>query len=513
MITIINTHQIKRAARSPRSRNRWLAILLAAGALSLVFAGPAAAGVGTGVPITLNTARWSPNAGHGSIPPTAYFDDYGIVHLWGAATQPPCGPRGCIFGGPSPNLLGTLPCCGAYTPHRDVFTIAHTYLGTYVNVAILTNGQIWLSPPRPRAVTDYMFVSLEGISYNPLNAATPIHLNGGWSPASVGSTAPAAYPDPSGTVHLQGAAVQTGSSTVLGFVPRSLAPFYNVYEIVATNNGTYADIGIDPSGQITLIGARLPAVPDYSFVSLEGISYCPIPRGGCSHIFAQELSLSATDWTDTEPDQETPLFGGAWAEYWEDSAGIVHLEGGIQQRSCCSGFVGFIANPLFRPSWDVFEIVHTFNGTYADIAILTDGSIDVIDPRPPAVRDYPYTYVSLNGITFAAPSPKFFGLSVRSTEKQGATITVTLRRPRDLALKVTALRGRRLVKLGVVHLGHHRAGRSQIHWNLRINGRSLPPGRYQVSLHALNGNILSVPTAPGPRTLVVLANGHVRVGK
>jgi hypothetical protein len=46
----------------------------------------------------------------------------------------------------------------------------------------------------------------------------------------------------------------------------------------------------------------------------------------------------------------------------------------------------------------VFTIVHTFNGTYADIAIQTNGQIGLIDPRPPAVKDY--SFVSLEGISY-----------------------------------------------------------------------------------------------------------------
>ena len=39
----------------------------------------------------------------------------------------------------------------------------------------------------------------------------------------------------------------------------------------------------------------------------------------------------------------------------------------------------------------------------------------------------------------------------------------------------------------------------------------LTTGRYEVSLHALNGDLLLVPAAPGPRTLIVLADGQVRL--
>jgi len=100
---------------------------------------------------------------------------------------------------------------------------------------------------------------------------------------------------------------------------------------------------------------------------------------------------------------------------------------------------------------------------------------------------------------------------VRRTEAQGAKVTVNLHKPRTLALLVQKVRGHRLLTVGEVHLGTHPAGKSHIHWNLRVNGRLLPAGSYEVSLHALNGKLLSVPAPPGPLTLIVLANGHVHV--
>jgi hypothetical protein len=42
---------------------------------------------------------------------------------------------------------------------------------------------------------------------------------------------------------------------------------------VHTFNGTYADLSIDPTGQIRLIDPRQPMSKDYSFVSLEGVTY------------------------------------------------------------------------------------------------------------------------------------------------------------------------------------------------------------------------------------------------
>jgi hypothetical protein len=42
--------------------------------------------------------------------------------------------------------------------------------------------------------------------------------------------------------------------------------------------------------------------------------------------------------------------------------------------------------------------VPTFEGTYADLVVATNGDISVIAPRPPA--DQADSFVSLEGITF-----------------------------------------------------------------------------------------------------------------
>ena len=53
----------------------------------------------------------------------------------------------------------------AARPRHDVFTIVHTFSGTYADLSIAANGQTVLPSPRPPMVTDYTFVSLESITY------------------------------------------------------------------------------------------------------------------------------------------------------------------------------------------------------------------------------------------------------------------------------------------------------------------------------------------------------------
>jgi len=78
------------------------------------------------------------------------------VHLVGAAKQ-------TTAAGSGHNLLGTLPA--AASPNRVVYTIVHTFNGTYADLAISPNGRIVLIDPKPPAVKDYTFVSLESITY------------------------------------------------------------------------------------------------------------------------------------------------------------------------------------------------------------------------------------------------------------------------------------------------------------------------------------------------------------
>jgi hypothetical protein len=78
-------------------------------------------------------------------------------------------------------------------------------------------------------------------------------------------------------VHLQGGVTQTSSqgadANLIGTLSPAASPDRTVFAIVATNNGTYADIAVLPNGQIVLINPRSPAVKDFSFVSLECITY------------------------------------------------------------------------------------------------------------------------------------------------------------------------------------------------------------------------------------------------
>jgi hypothetical protein len=337
-------------------------------------------------PIVLNTANWSGSAGFGSTAPAFLTDGSGVVHLQGAAKQ--------VSGsGSRADVIGRLPV--AVRPRRDVYTVVHTFAGTYADVAITTLGQIELIPPRPPAVEDVSFVSLENVSYQPANhnPAIQIPVNASnWSPkAGFAAGAPAVYKDNSGVVHLQGAAKQTSASgpnpNLLGTLPIGDRPPVQEYYVVHTFAGTYADLNVSTNGTINLIDPRPPAVKDYNFVSLEGITF----EQNNQQLFG--MLPNSQNWGP-------PGFGAGFLGWFRDKSGLIHLVGATGQTSTTGPNPNLIATlpAAATPNRDVYTIVHTFAGTYADLAINTLGQVLVIGPRPPAVEDL--LFLTLEGITY-----------------------------------------------------------------------------------------------------------------
>jgi hypothetical protein len=499
------------AGSGSTAQRRFLAALITTTTLLLAIAGAASAA--TFVPITVNSANWmaAGSVVPGTVAPAAYLDGQDLVHLQGAVTQ--TSQSGNL------DFIGIVPA--GDRPNRAVYTIVHTFNGTFADLAINAQGQIFLIPS---SATGTHFVSLEGITYQPGNAnpPSPINLNtANWlGSVCCGATGPGAYATttlgagpPGGgdeIVHLQGAVKQKSSSgsdpNLIGTLPSDVEPpNRSVYTIVHTGSGTFADLAINPQGQIFLIPTPTLTGSNTQFVSLEGISYNQgeLINGG----------------VESDPGWGLGGFGAGGgfpsndAIFWiEDGQGFIHLEGGVNLQTSCNPTCPEIAllPPQIRPSRNLYFVVHTFAGTFADLSIGTNGAINVI-PDTLYGKPSDLSFLSLEGLTWDAPSPKFFGLRANGTESNGATVTVDLRKPRVLALLVQVKRRHRPVTMGLVHLGTRTAGRSRIHWNLRVKGRLLPAGSYEVSLHALTGKLLSVPADPGVRTLVVSPDGHVRV--
>ena len=323
-----------------------------------------------------------------------------MVHLQGALEQ-------TSSSGSDANLLGWTGHGGvpsAYAPPgRTVYTIAHTLGGTYADLAIDSNGEIWLIPSPS---TNPGFVSLEGINYSVGSASggpvSQIQLASNWysyTPQyNYGASAASWWEDSNQTVHLEGGVQEltktSGWAQLIGWIPTSAAPWQGtVYTIVHTLGGTYADLSINDNGQIWL----LPSPNTNSgFVSLEGVTFSRLGAGGFHPIGA------VSGWAPETCCAAAPL---GW---YADPDGVVHLKGGLTQAGTTSSSPGVTwvntaiarLDPAAAPASYVYTIVHTFAGTYADLAISPDGTITLLGTQMGgSLLTQPY-YVSLDGVTY-----------------------------------------------------------------------------------------------------------------
>jgi YVTN family beta-propeller protein len=92
---------------------------------------------------------------------------------------------------------------------------------------------------------------------------------------------------------------------------------------------------------------------------------------------------------------------------------------------------------------------------------------------------------------------------------KGVTLRPVLKKPRLIGLVVFNLAKHTLV--GLVPLGRHSGSKQRIPWNLKVNGKTLGNGTYEVDLRVFTA--AGKPTnLPGPRSeRLVIRNGRVRV--
>jgi hypothetical protein len=274
-----------------------------------------------------------------------------------------------------------------------MYTIAHTYNGTYTDLQVIAaGGEITFLDAVPPAVSDYHFVSLEGISYRVSGKTHPITVNSpAWSGnAGAGARAPAWYKDRSGVVHLQGAVTQTNPSAanpnLLGTLPAAAAPATEtLYTIAITAPGTYADVMIQASGAISVIDPRVPAAKNYAYLSLESITYRADDAGNGPIPLASGWSGSAG-------------FNSRGPAWFRDTSGLIHLEGAVGQANTTGPSLIGTLPAAATPRHDVYTIVHTLAGTYADLDITRRGQIRRINPPSALVTDE--RFVSLESIVY-----------------------------------------------------------------------------------------------------------------
>ena len=109
------------------------------------------------------------------------------------------------------------------------------------------------------------------------------------------------------------------------------------------------------------------------------------------------------------------------------------------------------------------------------------------------------------GTTARKPGPKaprggaVSSFSAKVINADRAQLTVTLKSPQPLVLRVNKVAGTNTTKVGKLKLGSKPAGRSVIPWDLKVSGHKLDPGRYSLVMRAGKaGRSKPVPiTVPG----------------
>jgi hypothetical protein len=136
---------------------------------------------------------------------------------------------------------------------------------------------------------------------------------------------------------------------------------------------------------------------------------------------------------------------------------------------------------------------------------LRDGTLKVYDTLTQAFVNPEGRTVGtkrrFDSLALARTPPVILGFAGANTTISPAQSSTTLMANLSLASNVgilvqrivgtRRLFGRRVPRLrtiGRVPLGRHARGRDRIPWSLRVNGRRLAPGRYQITLRALRGS-------------------------
>jgi hypothetical protein len=98
------------------------------------------------------------------------------------------------------------------------------------------------------------------------------------------------------------------------------------------------------------------------------------------------------------------------------------------------------------------------------------------------------------------PAPASFTLTARGKVSQGVTVKPVLKKTRQIGLIV--FKQPKHQEVGTVLLGTF-SGHPSIHWNLKVHGRLLRSGSYQIALRVFaNGKPTHIP-GPRPRQLTI----------
>jgi YVTN family beta-propeller protein len=111
-----------------------------------------------------------------------------------------------------------------------------------------------------------------------------------------------------------------------------------------------------------------------------------------------------------------------------------------------------------------------------------------------------------------APAPSAWKLTVAGPVSKGALVRPVLKKQRLIGLVVFRVSGHKHALVGFVPLGRHSGSKQRIPWNLKVNGKLLGNGTYEVDLKVFTaaGRPVNLP-GPSPERLVI-SHGRARVG-
>jgi hypothetical protein len=98
------------------------------------------------------------------------------------------------------------------------------------------------------------------------------------------------------------------------------------------------------------------------------------------------------------------------------------------------------------------------------------------------------------------PAPSSFTLSAGGKVSQGVTVKPVMKKQRVIGLVV--FKESHHTQVGTVRLGTF-SGHPSIHWNLKVNGKTLGAGKYEIDLRVFKSGKPSTIPGPPPRHLSI----------
>jgi hypothetical protein len=265
------------------------------------------------------------------------------------------------------------------------------------------------------------------------------------------------------------------------------------------NGGAYTDVVVRNlvSGEETAQLTNTPFVSErHVALSPDGsrVAYIEGPfedSGDGSRLFI--VNTNGTGRTAISPDSSLSYSQPAWRP---DGLRIAFI--GHRRASANNGFLGKPVVYSIKPDGTDLQRHTSLNGAGFPTQTTVNGT---------PVDDLAWGRTCTVLLSCSA------GLTLVEPDTSGLQVVIRpqLSAPASVGILVERYVRRRLVVVGRVPFGTRRRGRSRVHWNGRVNGRRLRPGRYRITLRRLASGIPVEVAQPVDR--VVPRNGRARVAR